>query len=45
MNGVQPIWASEFDKNIKNSHGYLFTKKTSFKYGLSDRIVQYLEMD
>ena len=43
MNGVQPIWASEFDKNIKNCYmGICLQRKPLLKYGLSDRIVQYL---
>lgn len=43
MKGVQPIWASNFDKNIKDCYmGICLQRKPLLKYGLSDRIVQYL---
>ena len=43
MNGVQPIWASNFDKNIRDCYmGICLQRKPLLKYGLSDRIVQYL---
>ena len=43
MNGVQPIWASNFDNNIKDCYmGICLQRKPLLKYGLSDRIAQYL---
>ena len=43
MNGVQPVWASNFDKNIKDCYmGICLQRKPLLKYGLSDRIAQYL---
>tara|TARA_A100001015_G_scaffold67296_1_gene74515 strand:- start:134 stop:1198 length:1065 start_codon:yes stop_codon:yes gene_type:complete len=43
MRGVQPIWASEFDNNIKDCYmGICLQRKPILKYSLSDRIAQYL---
>ena len=43
MNGIQPIWASDFSKNIKDCFmGICLQRKPLLKYGLSDRISQYL---
>ena len=43
MNGVQPIWSSTFDKNIRDCYmGICLQRKPLLRYGLSDRIVQYL---
>ena len=43
MRGVQPIWASDFDNNIKDCYmGICLQRKPILKYSLSDRIVQYL---
>ncbi len=43
MNGIQPVWASNFDRNIKDCYmGICLQRRPLLKYGLSDRIVQYL---
>ena len=43
MRGVQPIWASDFDNNIKDCYmGICLQRKPILKYSLSDRISQYL---
>ena len=43
MRGIQPIWANEFDRNIKDCYmGICLQRKPILKYSLSDRISQYL---
>ena len=43
MKGIQPVWASKFDNNIKDCYmGICLQRKPILKYSLSDRISQYL---
>ena len=43
MNGVQPIWADQYFKNISNSKmGLNLSRGTPIKYYSSDRITQII---
>ena len=43
MRGKQPIWANEFNNNIKDCYmGICLQREPILKYSLSDRIAQYL---
>ena len=43
MNGIQPIWADQYFKNISNSKmGLNLSRGTPIKYYSSDRITQII---
>ena len=43
LDGIQPIWANDFLNKIMDSYmGVCLQRKPLLKYGLSDRISQYL---
>lgn len=43
MRGIQPIWASKFNKKINDCYmGICLQREPVLKYSLSDRIAQYL---
>lgn len=43
IDGVQPVWASSFEETLNNHHsGLCIQRDPVIKYGLSDRISQYL---
>ena len=42
LNNIQPVWASDFDNEIKKCYmGLCLQRKPQLKYCLSDRISQY----